>query len=104
MLKSLPRPLCCAVFKYAGYVFKRAPRGRQQALKAKSAECIGREFSGSARRQDAEIPGVFRPAAHIPGLAAFGRGGNAGRILKDGSAANPTNSLLCDALYSDFIV
>ncbi len=26
MLKSSPRPLCCAVFKYAGYVFKRAPR------------------------------------------------------------------------------
>jgi len=59
LLKNTPRPLCCAVFKYARYVFNGAPRGRQQALKAKSAECIGGEFSGSARRQDTEIPGVF---------------------------------------------
>ena len=44
---------------HARYVFNRAPHSLQRALKAKTSERRGGGFSGSARRQDAEIPGVF---------------------------------------------
>ena len=45
--------------EYARYAFARAPCGHQRALKAKISNRREGEFSGFARRQDAEIPGVF---------------------------------------------
>ena len=45
--------------KYARYVFNQAPRGCQRALKQKSPTAEKKELSAFARRQDAEIPGVF---------------------------------------------
>ena len=42
------------------YAFTRALRGRQRAWKAKISNRRVEEFSGFARRRDAEIPGVFQ--------------------------------------------
>ena len=46
--------------EYARYAFARAPCGHQRALKAKISNRREGEFSGFARRHDAEIPGVFQ--------------------------------------------
>lgn len=46
--------------EYAWYAFTRALRGRQRAWKAKISNRRVEEFSGFARRRDAEIPGVFQ--------------------------------------------
>lgn len=46
--------------EYARYAFTRALRGRQRAWKAKISNRRVEEFSGFARRRDAEIPGVFQ--------------------------------------------
>ena len=46
--------------EYARYAFARAPCGHQRTLKAKISNRRKGEFSGFARRQDAEIPGVFQ--------------------------------------------
>jgi len=52
-------PFAARSLKYVRYVFNHAPRGRQRAFMQKSPTAEKKEFSGSARRQDAEIPGVF---------------------------------------------
>ena len=41
-----PRPLCCAVLKYARYSFARAPRGHQRAFMQKFLRRREKEFSG----------------------------------------------------------
>ena len=50
--------------KYARYVFNHKPRGHQRDFKQKSPTAKKKEFSGFARRQDAEIPGVFQGRQH----------------------------------------
>ena len=50
--------------KCTRYVFAQAPRGCQRALKAKISDRRGGELLGFARRQDAEIPGVFQGRQH----------------------------------------
>jgi len=50
--------------KYARYVFNYKPRGHQRAFKQKSSTVEKKEFLGFARRQDAEIPGVFQGRQH----------------------------------------
>ena len=62
--KCPPRPLCCAVLKYTWYVFNCALCGRQRALKQKPPTAEKRESFSFARRQDAEIPGVFQERQH----------------------------------------